>query len=203
MTIYSSLTALVALILASSIAYASGDSLAGRDEAVTCMGCHGAPGLRNAYPTYRVPKLGGQHEQYLISALKSYQAGDRSHPTMQAQAGSLDQAGIDNIAAYFADLKTMSSGELGKGDPIAGEEKAAACIACHGPAGANPIIPEYPVLAGQYPDFLVHALESYKSGKRKNPIMMGLAASLSKQDIRNLAAYFGSQSSNLSTPSNW
>ena len=89
MRFLSSLTVLFALSLTNIPAFAAGDIEAGKDSAATCMGCHGAPGIRNAYPVFRVPKLGGQQEQYLVVALKAYQSGERSHPTMQAQAGSL------------------------------------------------------------------------------------------------------------------
>jgi cytochrome c553 len=66
------------------------------------MGCHGIPGYNNAYPTYRVPKLGGQPPEYLAAALKAYQSGERPHKTMQAQATSLSEQDIADIAAYLA-----------------------------------------------------------------------------------------------------
>ena len=78
-----------------------------------------------------------------------------------------------------------------------------ACFACHGAGGKKPIAPMYPSLAGQYPDYLSHALADYKSGARNNAIMKGFAAALSKQDMEDIAAYFGSQASSLSTPTNW
>ncbi len=87
-----------------SLAIADGNSDAGQEKAYTCMGCHGAPGLRNAYPAYRVPKLGGQHAAYIVTALKAYRNKDRSHPTMQAQASTLSDDDMVNIAAYFATL---------------------------------------------------------------------------------------------------
>lgn len=83
------------------------------------------------------------------------------------------------------------------GDAGRGEEKAASCAACHGAGGAAPISPQYPVLAGQYADYLAAALRQYQSGERKNAIMTGLAAPLSEEDIKDLAAYFASQDSNL------
>ncbi len=86
-----------------------------------------------------------------------------------------------------------------KGNAAQGAEKAKACFACHGEAGAKPIQPEYPVLAGQHYDYLVAALNQYKAGKRKNASMNGFAAALKAEDIRDLAAYFSSQSSELKT----
>jgi cytochrome c553 len=53
-----------------------------------------------------VPKLGGQHAQYLADALKGYRAGLRSHPTMRAQAATLSDQDIEDIAAYFSAMST-------------------------------------------------------------------------------------------------
>ena len=78
------------------------------------------------------------------------------------------------------------------GDPQAGKQKSAACQTCHGADGNSPN-PQFPRLAGQYPDYLVHALMEYKSGQRKNPIMAGFAANLSPQDMEDLASFFAGQ----------
>ncbi len=78
---------------------------------------------------------------------------------------------------------------------------AATCFTCHGENGAKPIAPNYPVLAGQYANYLEHAITEYKEGKRKNPIMGAQAAALSKEDIHELAVFFGAQTSTLHTPS--
>ncbi|MEK9625394.1 MAG: c-type cytochrome [Gammaproteobacteria bacterium] len=203
MRIFSSFILSLTLCVGWTTAYAAGDAQAGKASAATCMGCHGAPGLRNAYPAFRVPKLGGQQEQYLIVALKAYQSGERSHPTMQAQAGSMTDAEINNVAAYLSSLAGPDATALGDGDADAGAAKAQACFACHGPGGKKPIAPMYPSLAGQYPDYLSHALADYKSGARNNAIMKGFASALSKKDMEDIAAYFGSQASPLSTPINW
>lgn len=65
------------------------------------------------------------------------------------------------------------------------------CAACHGKDGKSPIDPSYPIIAGQYPDYLAKALADYKSGARKNAIMAGIAQPLSKKDIANVSAYYG------------
>ena len=83
------------------IALAQGDIEAGRAKAYTCLGCHGVEGYRNAYPSYRVPKLGGQHAEYIVSALQAYKNGDRQHATMQALAATLSDQDMQDIAAYF------------------------------------------------------------------------------------------------------
>ena len=77
-------------------------------------------------------------------------------------------------------------------DPAAGREKSKVCAACHGDTGATPIA-DNPKLAGQYYDYLLRALNDYKSGARKSPVMSGMVASLKKQDMADLAAYYSSQ----------
>jgi cytochrome c553 len=86
-------------------ALAEGDAAAGKYKADTCLGCHGTPGYSNAYPTYKVPKVGGQHADYIVSALKSYAAQQRGHKTMHANAATLSEQDMADIAAYFAGLK--------------------------------------------------------------------------------------------------
>ena len=78
-------------------------------------------------------------------------------------------------------------------DLAAGQAKAKEiCQACHGLDG-NSTVADYPKLGGQYPDYLAKALRDYKDGKRKNPIMAGMAAPLTPKDIENLAAYYSAQ----------
>jgi cytochrome c553 len=83
---------------------ADGDPEAGRVKFETCLGCHGVPNYTNAYPAYRVPKLAGQSAAYVTAALKAYQSGERKHPTMIAQAASLGDQDIEDIATYVASL---------------------------------------------------------------------------------------------------
>jgi len=79
------------------------------------------------------------------------------------------------------------------GNIALGKEKAdQACAACHGVDGVKSVVASYPVLAGQYEDYLLRALTDYKSGARKNAIMAGMAAPLTKEEIANLAAYYAS-----------
>lgn len=77
------------------------------------------------------------------------------------------------------------------GNPELGRAKSATCTACHGPDGRG-TAPNYPVLAGQYAEYMAHALTQYRSGERKNAIMAGFAANLSDDDIADLAAWFAS-----------
>ncbi len=102
------------------------------------------------------------------------------------------------IMAAAASL-CMSLPALAAGDAEAGAKKAETCKACHGEGGAKPIQSDYPVLAGQHYDYIVAALNQYKTGKRKNASMNGFAAALKAEDIRDLAAFFSSQKSDLRT----
>lgn len=91
--------------LTSTAPFAAGNPEAGRTKAFTCMGCHGVANYNNVYPTYHVPKLGGQHAKYLVSALQAYKNGQRSHGTMRAQASNLSDQDMEDIAAYFESRK--------------------------------------------------------------------------------------------------
>lgn len=82
------------------------------------------------------------------------------------------------------------------GDKEAGKELSVTCAACHGEDGVG-TLDIYPIIAGQYEDYLVHALKAYRDGKRKNIIMGGMAAALSDDDIKNLAAYYAAMPSPL------
>jgi cytochrome c553 len=182
------LTAFVIAAFAAG-ARAEGDPERGAALATTCMGCHGIPGYRNAYPSYRVPKLGGQKPEYIVIALQAYKAKTRPHKTMQAQAESLSEQDMQDLAAFFA-----SEGEPEQGKPVAtgGKDKAAVCAACHGEAGISPS-GIWPNLAGQHRDYLEHALNDYRNKQRGDPVMQGQVMMLSDADVRELAAYFAAQ----------
>ncbi|MEW6345717.1 MAG: c-type cytochrome [Pseudomonadota bacterium] len=80
-----------------------GNAKAGQGKVAMCIGCHGIPDYRTAYPeVYRVPILGGQNQAYLENALHAYKKGDRHFDTMHAIATSLSDQDIADIAAYYA-----------------------------------------------------------------------------------------------------
>ena len=88
---------------AAATAAPAGDPVKGREMTRMCEGCHGIVGWRTAYPeVYHVPKLGGQHAAYIVQALHEYRNGERSHPSMQAIAGSLSDQDMANLAAYYS-----------------------------------------------------------------------------------------------------
>jgi cytochrome c553 len=181
------LTLCIAGAFLASPAAAQGDAERGAKLAYTCQGCHGIEGYRNAYPSYRVPKLGGQKAAYLVAALQGYRDGTRAHPTMQAQASSMTDQEMQDLAAYFSSIAnaTVAAG----GSETAGIEAAATCVACHGQNGIS-VSPNWPTLAGQYEDYLRHALNQYRDGTRKNPVMAQMAAPLTDEDVKALARYY-------------
>jgi cytochrome c553 len=81
----------------------AGDPAAGSQKIEMCIGCHGIVGWRTAFPeVYKVPKIGGQHEVYIVKALQAYRAGERSHPSMKAIAATLSDKDIADLAAYYS-----------------------------------------------------------------------------------------------------
>lgn len=183
--------AVTVCLLFGSGAQAAGDVETGKLRAQTCMGCHGAPGMRNAYPGYRVPKLGGQHDFYIVRALEAYKNEQRSHPTMQAQAADLSEQDMEHIAAYFSSLGEPGSNEVRDDNP------AQQCAACHNPDGNSPDDPEAtqgaPILAGQYPEYTVRALLDYQSGARQDPVMNGMASGLDRSQMEAIADFYYQQ----------
>jgi cytochrome c553 len=95
-------------------------------------------------------------------------------------------------------LAFASTQLLASGDAANGKQKAATCFACHGTDG-NAVDPQYPRLAGQYNIYLQQVMHEYKDGQRNNPIMKGMVATLSDQDIEDIAAYFSTLPTKLDT----
>ena len=77
---------------------------------------------------------------------------------------------------------------------VQGEATGQSCVDCHGPDGNQPLDPTYPMIGGQYADYLGHALQQYRSGARDHSLMSSQAQGLSDQQIADLAEYFASQS---------
>src|SRR6059058_1306486 len=179
-----------------SAAPARASAAHGKAISYTCLGCHGIDGYKNAYPMYSVPKLEGQNPDYLAAALHGYRDGDRAHVTMHSQASELSDQDILDIAAYFAGKPLTASGKAQGSVPQA----AALCVSCHGQDGVA-IAPLYPSLAGQHQDYLVRAIDEYRKGGRKNPVMKGFAASLKDEDVEVIARYFSHLTPALSTES--
>jgi cytochrome c553 len=175
----------------------SGDATRGKALAYTCNGCHAITNYKNVYPTYSVPKLHGQRPEYLVAALKAYKSGERSHGTMHSQAASMSEQDMADVAVYLAgpEVLTASKNDV----PATARPKASeTCLACHGTNGVG-ITADYPTIAGQHQDYLERALHDYQKGGRKNPVMAGMAATLTPADIVQLSAYYASQKPALQT----
>lgn len=180
---------LIAATIWAQPAAAQADEEQGRQIGFTCLGCHGIEGQRNAYPSFRVPRLGGQGRDYIETALKAYRAGTRPHPTMHAQASSLSDNDIQSLLAW---LETSGRArDVATAEQVAGSA-AETCIACHG-ADSEGVVPQPPVLAGQHEDYLEYALRQYKDGTRPGNVMSAFAATLSESDIAMIADYYASQ----------
>lgn len=179
----------VVAVLTAWSANAEGDAANGKVLAYTCHGCHGVPNYKNAYPNYSVPKLGGQNAAYVVSALAAYASGDRPHPTMHSHAATLTDQDRADIAAYLHSTGVQTAKQVVGTPPPATQT----CVACHGADGAKTVGPEYPILAGQYADYIVHSLQDYKSGKRKNPIMAGIIGAIEPKDFPAIAQFFAQQ----------
>ena len=187
------------------------DAAKGHEKAAMCIGCHGIVGYQASFPeVYKVPMISGQGAKYIAAALTAYKKGERKHPTMRGIAGSLSDADMADLAAFYA------SNGVDMVKPVADTPAAApstevaallakgACASCHGPNFSKPIDPGYPKLAGPHPDYLYAALRAYATeGKaqygRANAIMAGQVKQFSHKELQALAQYIGSLPGELRT----
>ncbi len=160
----------------------------------TCHGKDGATSINGA------PFLAGQHQQYLIAAIREYVVGERQHTAMRDAVVALTDAERLSVAVHYARLDTpwkgagkgrsASTGGIDKHAVAAGKRIARQCTSCHGGKGIS-TRPGVPNLAGLQPDYFKRSLRTYLSGERVGAdIMKNFKYSLSTRDIDNLAAYF-------------
>lgn len=186
-----SVLGLIALSGVALSAQAEGNIEAGKNAFEACRGCHTSVGTSNAYPTYYVPKIGGQVAAYTFSAMKAYQGSQRPHRTMMANTYDLTDQTLEDIAAYLAqDTEGSTTAIANGGDKVKGKKLAAACMACHNDDTAATAT--NPRLAGQHANFLEKAMQEYQTGKRNNVLMQSMVQGLSEDDIKDVAAYFNS-----------
>ncbi|MCD2448960.1 cytochrome c4 [Methylicorpusculum oleiharenae] len=162
------------------------ETSAGEKLATNCSGCHGAQGTSGSAD---FPNLAGQQTAYLIAQLKAFKEGRRKNSIMNAQAASLSQSEMEQLAAFFNSQQPQSAG----GEPALlkqGSALVSQCMGCHGAAlKGNHHIPR---LAGQQPDYLIKQLTAFKKGDRKGGPMSAVAAQFSEAEIQAIAAYLGS-----------
>ena len=120
------------------------------------------------------------------------QATPAAAPPAGTVPATAEVTALPETAAPVAVETTEAHGPAQPGDAKAGATKAAACAACHG-ADGNAADPQYPKLAGQQERYIARQLALFKTGERENPIMMGFAAPLTPQDMRDLGAHFALQ----------
>lgn len=168
------------------------DAAAGRTVAARhCVNCHGLDG-RSAGPD--IPHLAGQRLEYLQLALKEYRTGARTHAALQELFSSLPEQELANVAAFYAGLPRIvpaapaSAADLQKAKAAA----ATVCASCHGEDG-NAGKPGVPTLAGQHRDYLFTAMQAYKDGRRRHPVMDAQFSQIDSMGLQHLAAYYASQ----------
>jgi cytochrome c553 len=180
------------------------DASPGQKKASMCIGCHGIPGYQSSFPqVHKVPKISGQNGKYITAALNEYKKGERKHPTMRAIAGSLTDADIADLAAFYeshgaASVKTVADVTPAAAPPeVAALLAKGACASCHGASFNKPIDAGYPKLAGQHGDYLYVALKAYGTAGsaqvgRGNVIMGGQVKQFKHEELKLLADYIGS-----------
>jgi cytochrome c553 len=163
-----------------------GDAPAGQAAAAACAGCHGDLGVSGNPAT---PGLAGQDAHYLAAATRAYKDGSRQDQTMKALAAALDDATIQNLAAYYASQEPQPPNVR---RPLTTDEWAQRCDRCHG-ANGNSTDPRLPALAGQRVEYLERALQAYRSRARSSAEMTAMSAVLTDYEIESLAAYYARQ----------
>jgi len=169
-----------------TVSASAADITAGEQKAANCMGCHGPKGKSSSA---QWPNLAAQQSTYIVSQLNAFKTGTRNNPMMQSMAANLSDDDINNLAAYYSSQPPVSAG----GDPNlakTGQTKASMCLGCHGSSAEGN--GQFPRLAGQHPDYLAKQLSNFKEGVRKSGHMQAIAGTLSEDDMKALAAYFGS-----------
>jgi len=191
------LVGLVAIIIAGT-AQAGGSPEAGQAKAATCAACHGIDG-NSQNPEW--PSIAGQHESYIIKALRSFKNGGRQNVLMSGMAMPLSDEDMADLAAYFSSQKRAG----GVADPAvvaAGERLyrggnkdtgVPACLACHGPSGQGNPAAGWPAIAGQHATYSGAQLAAYRSKQRSTDgdtqMMRNVAASLTDDEIKAVSSY--------------
>lgn len=179
--------------------FTHGNISAGEKRAATCFACHGPAGNGSVNPAW--PKLANQNSPYIYEQLKAFKSRQRSNPIMSAQAATLSDADMRNLAAYFA-AQSFVPGVASKAavkiaQPIYRggilKRHVPACAACHGPRGQGNPGAKYPRLGGQNAKYVASQLIAFKKGTRGSTgpgkIMQTIASKLTDKEIQALASY--------------
>lgn len=187
------------LFISSSLAFAGGEAVAGKDKALICTGCHGTDG-NNSNSDY--PVLAGQVEYYLLKQLKDFKSGARIDDHMTSMVLAVEEPDFEDIVAYFSNQTLRQQSEktkdhemkLGKSIFTSGikSKSIPACSSCHGSKGLGNKVAVYPSLASQHKEYIVKTLKNFREGKRKNDkdkLMRNVASKLNNKEIEALATY--------------
>lgn len=179
-------------------AQAAGDAAAGQAKSALCASCHGPDG-NSVNPIW--PKLAGQDAGYLAKQLYDFKTAKRTDPIMAGMAMAVQDADVENLAAYYA-AQPISAGVASNPDLVEKgralyrggdlDKGLTACAACHGPQGEGNATAGFPVLAAQHAPYLIKQLQMFRDGSRgndQNGMMSGVASKMSDQDMEAVAMY--------------
>lgn len=154
-----------------------------------CITCHGSDG--NPL-TAGIPRLAGQHPEYLLKAIKAYQDGFRHMLTMHAELQGLSQADLENIVLYMALQQPKAAPNHQQARHLVAKNVTAACGKCHGVTGHSddPLIPS---LAGQDGRYLKKVMGDFQTEQRKHDQMQTLFAQLTESDMDKIALFYAGQ----------
>ncbi len=164
------------------------DAKMGKEAFETCRGCHSTPNYSNVSPVYYVPKIGGQRKAYIASALTAYKNLSRARSSMLANTYNLSDKAMEAIGLHVEKSISSKMEAPFSGDSMKGKKLAEACLSCHTKSLKDE--QTAPILAGQYGNYLFKVMQEYQSGKRKDPVMKSMLASLSKDNLEDISAYF-------------
>jgi cytochrome c553 len=178
---------------------AGGDPEAGKAKAQTCAACHGPKGNS---PQAQWPNIAGQHAGYTYKQLMNFKnKNGRENAQMTGMVATLDEQDMRDLAAFYSQQphKVMGAAdeelvERGRKIYLGGipSKGVTACVACHGPRGMGNPGSDYPVVSGQWAEYLVTQLQYFRSGERANDpnaMMRSLAEDMTDEEIRAVSEY--------------
>jgi len=167
-----------------------------------CLTCHGPAAEAAAQPPgpLVIPRVSGQHVEYLAKQLREYKAGKRKNDLMVPMLAKISNGQLRELASHLASQAparpaAQSSPQVERGRVLYDQGNAAvpACVGCHQANGVG--APSYPRLAGQRQAYVVQQLLNFKQGARTNDrarVMRSIAGNLSEEEIRAVAEYLAS-----------
>lgn len=191
---------LVSLLFAaaSSNSALAADAAAGEQKAAVCAACHGADGNSSVAEN---PKLAGQNANYLVKQMLDIKEGRREVALMQGMLDGMDEADLEDIAAFYAEQEITLEGadpdlvEQGRQIYRSGiaELGVAACSACHSPTGDGNAQAGFPALGGQHAGYIDSQMRAFRSGERTNDgqsaMMRTVSERLTDAEIEALSSY--------------